>query len=363
MKPETCRVSHSSCLVKIFRTALLISLLTLGGMFMWFQFLPRYLEKKIQVNWAVDGNQELKVTGHTIRVLPSFGPLSYNLPYSMFIEAEVENTGEKMLELTAVKSVVTNCDGEAALTNDASRSLIKSAYSPYYEVFSSPIDVGVLIPPGQKRPLTVASSLLFRDELFTQMASTKSKASIIMPPQYYWEVFGIPVFKWCKADVIFVVRETQPKVAEWYQYWNDVPIVDTWEVRSYNPLAVFFHEDRYFYVKIDFDAMPIFDKLVEKYGNKGEPNPDGPGRIIISPDGSKIQLHTFHPQLRFIITYNDKDGNFLGYQASASFTKDDYEQWLEQNDGYVVIDKFSLELPYGAKIYSAKAYLELTPDD
>ena len=185
-----------------------------------------------------------------------------------------------------------------------------------------------------------------------------------MSPLYYWEVFGLPVFKWCRADITFVVREAQPKVADWYQYWDDVPIVDTWEVRSYNPLAILLQQDKHFYTKIDFDAVPIFDQLVGRYGNKGIPDPNGiTGRIITLPNGSQVVSGDFDPELRYIITYYDKDGNFLGYQTSVSFTKDDYERWLGRNDGYLVIDKFSLELPHGVKIHSAKAYLELTPDD
>ncbi len=365
MKSETRKTLRSSCLSKIFRVTFLIGLLILGAILMWFQFLPRYLEKEMQVSWTVEGSQALRVTGHTIQVLPSFGPLSYNLPYSMIIDAEVENTGGKLLELIAIKSAVTNCEGETALNNNSNVSLTKSVYSVYYDDFSSNLfEMGVLIPPGQKRPLTASASSLFRETLFAQMTSTKSRASIIMSPLYYWEVFGLPVFKWCRADITFVVREAQPKVADWYQYWDDVPIVDTWEVRSYNPLAILLQQDKHFYTKIDFDAVPIFDQLVGRYGNKGIPDPNGiTGRIITLPNGSQVVSGDFDPELRYIITYYDKDGNFLGYQTSVSFTKDDYERWLGRNDGYLVIDKFSLELPHGVKIHSAKAYLELTPDD
>mgnify|MGYP003471473345 FL=1 len=219
MKSETRKTLRSSCLSKIFRVTFLIGLLILGAILMWFQFLPRYLEKEMQVSWTVEGSQALRVTGHTIQVLPSFGPLSYNLPYSMIIDAEVENTGGKLLELIAIKSAVTNCEGETALNNNSNVSLTKSVYSVYYDDFSSNLfEMGVLIPPGQKRPLTASASSLFRETLFAQMTSTKSRASIIMSPLYYWEVFGLPVFKWCRADITFVVREAQPKVADWYQY-------------------------------------------------------------------------------------------------------------------------------------------------
>jgi hypothetical protein len=183
-------------------------------------------------------------------------------------------------------------------------------------------------------------------------------------PQYYWEVFGAPVFKWKQADITLTVREAPQNVSNWYQSW-DAPIVETREVRSYNPLVILLQQDRDYYTKIDFNATPIFDALVRKYGNKGAPNPRDPsiGRIITLADGQQVVLHTFGPRLKIVVTYYDKDGSFLGHGGSVSFEKDEYERWLEQNGGYFIIHQSTLDFPYGAKIHSAKAFVELIPDD
>ncbi|MBK7450910.1 MAG: hypothetical protein IPJ47_16415 [Anaerolineales bacterium] len=103
------------------------------------------------------------------------------------------------------------------------------------------------------------------------------------------------------------------------------------------------------------DPNPIFDNLVEKYG-KGIPNPNGPGRIIIGPDGTEIQLHTFRPQLQFVVTFYDKNDEFIGGYRTVSLEKDPYE--MVDADGYFQIGS---NLSCEAKVKNAKVYLEIIP--
>lgn len=328
-----------------------------GALLAWYYILPRYLEKTIEVNWRVQGSQKLEMAGSTVSVWP---PLPVWWPYTMVINGEIHNTGDTTLELLEVNSAVVDCDGKsiAASTHDA--SMVEGSYSAYYE--DLPVTIGQIIPPGEKRPIRLwAGGLITEDgvAINTSVTSGGTKKDTLTL-KYFWNVFGIPVLKWCKADVTFVVREAERNVVDWYQYWDEVPVVEVQQTSNILPLPIPTWRST---AKMDLDAVPIFDKLVEQYGNKGVPNPDGPGRIILKPDGGMIQIHTFRPTLRFILTYYDEDGKFIGFQTSVPFDKEQYERWLARDGGFFVIGVDGLEFPYGAKIDTVKAYLELTPDD
>lgn len=321
----------------------------------WLYILPRYLERKISINWNVQDGQQLTMTSYTVSVIPT-----YWLAYGMVINAEIHNTSNTTLELVEVNSTVTDCDGKSAAVSLHDPSTVEGSYSVYYDKL--PKKIGQIIPPGESRPLRLWSGLLIHEDgilLNTYQddgGNKKYKPTI----KYFWNALGLPVLQWCKADVTFVVREAEPSVVDWYQYWGDVSVAETNQTKTYLPLPV---ATWHFGVKLGFDATSIFDGLVEQYGNKGVPNPDGPGRIILKPDGGKIQIHSYRPKLRFILTYYDKNGKFLGFQVSAPFDRQQYEQSLASNGGYFVVGVDGLEFPYGAKIETVKAYLELTPDD
>lgn len=330
-----------------------------GALLAWYYILPRYLEKSIEVNWHAQGNQKLEMTGYTVSVWPPF-PIWW--PYTMVINGEIHNTGDTTLELLEVNSAVVDCDGKsiAASTHDA--SMVEGSYSAYYE--DLPVTIGQIIPPGQKRPIRLwAGGLITEDgvAINTSVTSDGTKKDTLTL-KYFWNVFGIPVLKWCKADVTFVVREAKQNVVDWYQYWEEIPVVEVQQSSNILPIPIPVWRVT---TKLDYDAIPIFNKLVEQYGNKGMPDPADPtsGKIITLPDGKQVVVGDFRPTLRFILTYYDEDGKFLGFQTSVPFDKEQYERWLARDGGYFVIGVDGFEFPYGAKIGTVKAYLELTPDD
>ncbi|MCC7117512.1 MAG: hypothetical protein IT310_03215 [Anaerolineales bacterium] len=337
------------------KIALFLFALIFVALIVWLYVLPRYLERKISIHWNVQDGQQLTMTGYTVSVFPT-----YWLAYGMVINAEIYNTSNATLELIEVNSSITGCDGKSTAVSVYNPSKVEGSYSVYYDKL--PRKMGQIIPPGQSRPLRLWSGLLIHEDGISLNTYQDDNGNKKYRPtiKYFWNALGWPVLQWCKAEITFVVREAEQNVVDWYQYWENVPALETHQTKTYLPLPMATWR---FGAKLDFDAAPIFDQLVEKYGNKGVPNPDGPGRIILKSDGEKIQIHSFHPKLQLILTYYDKKGGFLGFQVSGPFDRQQYEQSLANNGGYFAVGVDGLELPYGAKIETVKAYLELTPDD
>lgn len=323
---------------------------------MWFYLTPRYLQKQINTNWVVQGSSDLEVTDFAISVDPATMLYSAPVPLFMKVNAEIYNKGEEMLELIEVHSSVTDCTGKVKAIRVDGPDRIELVDSTYYDML--PSKIGILIPPGQKRPVEIWSGGLLSDDpsLFKKTLGEGGKESVSLTPQYFWQAFGLPVLSWCKVNVAFMARPVKQNVSEWYQYWDRISVVKVEET----PV---FLRGWYYSLWADFDPKPIFDNLVVKYGNKGVPDPRDPtsGRIITLPDGQQVVAGIFHPKLRLIITYYDKNGKFIGFDQSLPFDKADYEIFLSNGGGHFQMNTSSSDFPKGAKIDKYKVYLELVP--
>ncbi len=310
---------------------------------MYYFSIPNYLENKIKSNFQIEihGEADIEVTGYAVYItrndLPGF-------PYAVLATAEIFNKGDAVLEVLGVDSKLTNVNGGNAIRLDNSETLLRSVDTTYYDTL--PQKIGIIIPPGEKLPIEIWNGVLMTDDPNQFEANGKEQETGNL--LFYWNIYGLPLLRWEKLQATVVVRSAEESIVEWYQYWGNIQGREVqvprrfWESCTYDLLA-------------KIDPNPIFDNLVEKYG-KGIPNPNGPGRIIIGPDGTEIQLHTFRPQLQFVVTFYDKNDEFIGGYRTVSLEKDPYE--MVDADGYFQIGS---NLSCEAKVKNAKVYLEIIP--
>jgi hypothetical protein len=311
---------------------------------MYLFLLPHYLEKQISSNlhWDIQGSSDLKVVSYSILIRPNALPL---MPFVLEIDAEIQNNGNAMIELLEINSQVIRQDGATAIRLDHAKEI--QYPDTYYDTL--PSEIGMIIPPGEKRPIRVWGGVLMDEYGAGRQFFQKEKPTIYLGLKWFWDTFGFPLLGWNALQTTLVTRPSEPSVAEWYQSWSDIPVKQVenprqfWQACTFDLLA-------------QIDPNPIFDDLVQKYGNKGSPNPDGPGRIIINSNGEKTILHTFRPKLQFVITFYDEDGKFVWWDRSVAFEKDPYQTIVE--DGYI---KVGSNLPCNTRVKEFKVYLEVVP--
>lgn len=338
----------------LLKNAFLAVLILSGVTTMYFYFLPKQVEKKIEINLNVQGSSDLQMTGYAASVKPPGITYGAIVPFTMQVNAEFYNQGDTMLELVEVIARLASCDGTKHIIG-LSPDYIKLVDTTYYNRL--PDSIGVLIPPGKNRPLELWRGILAADEV-----DPSTVLSFLLSNDNgtnAWEAFGPPLLNWCKLNVTVVARPVEQAVTDWYQYWDEIPVESLKETRQ-------FLSGTEFNLNIDFAANPIFEELAAKYGNIGIPNPELPGtssRIITKPDGSQIVAASFNPSLRFVVSYYDEDGKFIGYQESFSFTQSYFEEFLARDGGYfslVASDK-QYNLSSRGEIKNYKVYLELVP--
>ncbi len=329
---------------RIFKIVVSIFLILLGALYMYLFLLPRYLEKQISSNlhWDIRGSSDLEVVSYSILIRPNALPL---MPFVLEIDAEIQNNGDAMIELLEINSQVTRQDGATAIRLDHAKEI--QYPDTYYDTL--PSEIGMIIPAGEKRPIRVWGGVLMDEYGPGRQFFLREKPTIYLGLKWFWDTFGFPLLGWNTLQTTLVTRPSEPSVAEWYQYWSDIPVKQVenprqfWQACTFDLLA-------------QIDPNPIFDDLVEKYGNKGIPNPSGPGRIMIDSDGGKIQLHTFRPKLQFVITFYDENGKFVWWDRSVAFEKDPYQTIVE--DRYI---KVGSNMPCNTKVKEFKVYLEVVP--
>ena len=314
---------------------------------MYLFLLPRYLEKQISSNlhWDIQGSSDLEVVSYSILIRPNALPL---MPFVLEIDAEIQNNGNTMIELLEINSQVSRQDGVTAIRLDSAKEI--QYPDTYYDLL--PSEIGMIIPPGGKRPIRVWGGVLM-DEYGPgrQFFQRNEKPTIYLGLRWFWDTFGFPLLGWNTLQTTLVTRPSEPSVAKWYQYWSDIPVKQVenprqfWQACTFDLLA-------------QIDPNPIFDNLVEEYGNKGVPQPNDPlgGRILTLPDGSQIATGIFRPKLQFVITFYDENGKFVWWDSSVAFEKDPYQTIVE--DGYI---KVGSNLPCNTKVKEFKVYLEVVP--
>lgn len=310
---------------------------------MFFFILPKYLEIHLQSNfqWEVQGNEDLKVLSHNTLVRPTiFG-------YRVDVFAELYNGSDKTLELTTADSVVTNHRGNriALPLPGHNPELLEGVDTTYYDTL--PSNIGRIIPPSQKRPVKVWTGLLIANDSFDNFEKKNDrKFSNIF---WAWRIVASQIFGWGKIHTTLNVQIADPSAVEWYQYWNNIP----YKIVK-NPSGLLERCTFDFLVKSDPNL--IFDEVVDQYGDKGVPDEDGSGRVVLKPDGTEIRLHTFRPTLRYVITIYDKRGRFIGFRETASFEKSPYRA-VDESGFWSLGD----EQPCSMKGKKYEVYLELAP--
>lgn len=323
------------------------ALIIIGVITMYFFAIPKYLEKRIKFNSQIDiqGNSHVEITGYTISIVRSTIP---GFPYILVAAAEIVNKGDTTLEVLEVNSSLLSVNGKSAIQLNLSGPdsyKLRSVNTRYYDTL--PSEIGFIIPPGGRLPIEIWQGTLLPDDpkQFTPNENGREKANFL----FFWNMYGFPLLQWDRLQATIVVQPAKASVVDWYQRWSDIPVKQVERPRQFWQTCTF---DLF----AQIDPNPIFDDLVEKYGNKGVPNPDGPGRILIDSNGEKIQIPTFRPNLQFVITAYDKQGNFIGGYRTVSLEKNPYK--TVDADGYFQI---GTEMSCNSNVKEFKVYLEVVP--
>ncbi|MFN3666898.1 MAG: hypothetical protein ACK4S0_12095 [Sediminibacterium sp.] len=325
------------------------ALIIIGVLTMYFFAIPKYLEKRIKLNSQIDiqGNSHVEITGYTISIVRSAIP---GFPYILVAAVEIVNKGDTTLEVLEVNSNLLSVNGKSAIQVNLSGPdsyKLRSVNTRYYDTL--PSEIGFIIPPGGRLPIEIWQGALLPDDpkQFTPNEDGRNKVNF----RFYWNMYGLPLLQWDRLQATIVVQPTKASVVEWYQRWNDIPVKQVERPRQFWQACTF---DLF----AQIDPNPIFDDLVEKYGNKGVPQPNDPlgGRILTLPDGSQIATGIFRPNLQFVITAYDKQGNFMGGYRTVSLEKNPYE--TVDADGYFQIGS---DMPCNTKVKEFKVYLEVVP--
>jgi hypothetical protein len=262
---------------------------------------------------------------------------------------EVFNKSDAPLELLEINSSLINRNGKSAYQLNLMGSdtyVLRMVDTTYYDAL--PSRIGLIIPPGGKLPIEIWQGALLPDDpnQFTPDENGRNKLNLL----FYWNMFGLPLLQWDRLEATVVVRPVGTNVAEWYQYWDNIPVKLVQNPRQFGQACTF---DLF----AQIDPNPIFDNLFEKYGNKGMPNPYGPGRIISDSNGEKTVLHTFRPKLEFVVTIYDEYDNFVGGYRTVSLEKDPYK--TVDADGYFQIGS---DVPCDKRIKKFNVLLEVVPE-
>ncbi len=293
-----------------FRIFVSIFLILSGVVCMYLFLLPQYLEKQISSNMNFDiiGSSDLEVVGYSVLIRPNVQPF---MPFVLEIDAEIKNNGASMLELLEINSQVTRWDGTIAVRLDRPK---ETQYrDTYYDAL--PTEIGMVIPPGETRPIRVWGGVLMNENgVGQQLFQREGTPTLSLLSRWLWDTVGFPSLQWSSLKTTLITRYSEPSVA-------------------------------------------IFDELFDKYGYKGIPQPNDllGGRILTLSDGSQIATGIFRPKLQFTVTFYDENGKFIWWDRSGAFEKDPY-QIIE--DGYINIGD---NLPCNTRVKKFKVYLELVP--
>lgn len=174
-----------------FRIFVSIFLILSGVVCMYLFLLPQYLEKQISSNMNFDiiGSSDLEVVGYSVLIRPNVQPF---MPFVLEIDAEIKNNGASMLELLEINSQVTRWDGTIAVRLDRPK---ETQYrDTYYDAL--PTEIGMVIPPGETRPIRVWGGVLMNENgVGQQLFQREGTPTLSLLSRWLWDTFGFPLLQ------------------------------------------------------------------------------------------------------------------------------------------------------------------------